>query len=95
MLRYRDAQQGRCGVSDRQQQARVTALWIMHGAACVKLLRAHGSEMHADNFEAALSELTEIVAHELGRQHLVEALDWAANQADQSGVEFDAIPIRH
>lgn len=83
------------GVGDRQQQARVTALWIMHGAACVKLLRAHGSGMHADNFEAALSELTEIVANELGREHLVEALDWAANQAFQNGVEFDPVPSRH
>lgn len=82
-------------MADREQQAKVTALWIMHGAACVKLLRARGRRAHADNFEAALSELTEIVAGELGRAQLVAALDWAANQVWQNGVEFDPVPTRH
>jgi hypothetical protein len=82
-------------MTDRDQQAKVTALWIMHGAACVKILRARGRRTHADNFEAALSELTEIVAGELGRAQLVAALDWAANQVGQNGVEFDPVPTRH
>ena len=79
----------------RDQQARATALWILHSAACAKLLRAHGRSYQADAFEAALSELTEIVAHELGRKRLSAALDWAADQTSQSGTEFDPIPTRH
>lgn len=65
---------------DREHDARVAALWILHGNACVKLLRAHGRAGHADSFAAALHEVAEIVAGEVGRDILSAAMDWASNQ---------------
>ena len=60
--------------------ARVAALWMLHGKACVKLLRAHGSNDHAGNMDAALSQMRDILAAELGADALAEALDWATEQ---------------
>lgn len=67
-------------MKDRQRDARVAALWILHGGACAKLLRAHGRDNHAENFEAALGQVAEIVADQVGRDTLTEAMDWASNQ---------------
>lgn len=67
-------------MSDREHDARVAALWILHGGACVKLLRAHGREGHAENFEAALRAVAEIVAGQVGRETLSAAMDWASDQ---------------
>ena len=67
-------------MKDRDHDARVAALWILHGGACAKLLRAHGRVGHADNFEAALSEVAEIVADRVGRDTLSAAMDWASDQ---------------
>ncbi len=82
-------------MSDREEVARVTALWILHSAACAKLLRSKGRNWQADAFEVALSELTEIMSGELGRKRLEAAMDWAATQASKSGAEYDPIPSRH
>ncbi|UCH73436.1 MAG: hypothetical protein JSU82_13955 [Rhodospirillales bacterium] len=60
--------------------ARMAALWILHGAACVKLLKSHGRLLHAENFEAALREFTDIIADEVGHDTLTEAMNWAAGQ---------------
>lgn len=68
--------------------ARMAALWIMHGTACIKLLRAHGRTLHADNFEAALREFVDIIADEVGRDTLTEAMDWAAGQISVYGDDF-------
>lgn len=68
--------------------ARMAALWIMHGTACIKLLRAHGRSLHADNFEAALREFVDIIADEVGRDTLTEAMDWAAGQVSVYGDDF-------
>ncbi len=65
---------------DRQHDARVAALWILHGGTCVKLLRAHGREGHAQSFAAALDEVAAIVADQVGRETLTEAMDWASDQ---------------
>jgi hypothetical protein len=65
---------------DREHDARVAALWILHGGSCVKLLRAHGRLGHADSFEAALNEVATIVADQVGRDTLSAAMDWASNQ---------------
>jgi hypothetical protein len=43
-------------VTGQDYNARMAALWILHGTACVKLLKAHGRMLHAENFEAALRE---------------------------------------
>ena len=60
--------------------ARVAALWMLHGKACVKLLQAHGRTDHAGNMDAALSQIRDILAAELGAEALAEALDWATEQ---------------
>ncbi|HLI13104.1 MAG TPA: hypothetical protein VKY65_16040 [Alphaproteobacteria bacterium] len=59
---------------------RVAALWLLHGESWVKLLRAHGRRRHAENFEAALGEVEEILANHLGRDTMSNALDWASDQ---------------
>jgi len=67
-------------MNDREHDARVAALWILHGGACAKLLRAHGRGGHAESFEAALGEVAAIVAGEVGEDTLTAAMDWASNQ---------------
>jgi len=69
--------------------ARMAALWIMHGTACVKLLKSNGRGMHAENFEAALREFVDIIADEVGRDNLSEAMDWAAMQVSVYGSDFE------
>lgn len=73
----------------QDHNARMAALWIMHGTACIKLLRAHGRTLHADNFEAALREFVDIIAAEVGRETLTDAMDWAAGQVSTYGDDFD------
>ena len=67
--------------------ARVAALSIAHGAALVKLLRAHGRDDHADNVEAALSEFVEIVSVEVGQPVLSQAMSRVSDEAwDYEGI---------
>jgi len=66
-------------MKDRENEARMAALWLIHGDACVKLLQAHGRAGHAENFAAALGQVAEIVADEVGRDTLSAAMDWASN----------------
>lgn len=70
----------------------MAALWILHGTACVKLLKAHGRLLHADNFEAALREYVDIIADEVGHDTLSEAMDWAAGQVSVYGGDLDGAP---
>ena len=70
---------------DRTQSAKLSALWILHGRACVRLLRAHGQEDHAVNFDAALDQITEILAADVGKQTLVDAMDWATDELWECG----------
>ena len=70
--------------------ARMAALWIMHGTACVKLLRANGRTLHAENFEAALREFVDIIAGEVGRDILTEAMDWASGQVSVYGNDLQS-----
>lgn len=65
---------------DQTYHARVAALSIAHGAALVKLLRAHGRDGHADNVEAALSEFVEIVTSEVGQPILTQAMSWVTDE---------------
>ncbi len=66
---------------DQTYHARVAALSMAHGAALVKLLRAHGQDVHAANVETALHDLDAIVAREVGRLALGEAMSWVANHS--------------
>ena len=76
-------------IGQEHNNARMAALWIMHGTACVKLLKAHGRGLHAENFEAALREFVDIIADEVGRDNLTEAMDWAAGQVSVYGNDFE------
>jgi hypothetical protein len=67
-------------VSDQIYNARVAAISMANGAALAKLLRAHGRMAHAENIEAALNEVAEIVSSEVGRRTLTEAMSWVSDQ---------------
>ena len=67
-------------VGDQSKSARVAALWMLHGTACVRLLEAHGRDSHAVNLNAALTELQGVLAAEFGPDTLRAALDWASAQ---------------
>lgn len=79
-------------MTGQDYNARMAALWILHGAACVKLLKCHGKALHAENFEAALREFTDIIADEVGHKTLTEAMDWAAGQVSVYSGGFDEPP---
>lgn len=79
----------------RTQSAKLIALWILHGLACARLLRAHGRIEQAHNFEAALDELKEILAGELGREQLTQAMDWASAELWKESAEGRLSVLRH
>ena len=62
------------------QTARITALWMVQGNSLAKLLRRHGRGDHADNLDAALSQVAEILSSEIGRDTLTQAMIWASEQ---------------
>jgi len=77
------------------QSAKLIALWIMHGMACARLLRELGRGEHALNFEAALEELKEIMAGEVGRDELSRAIEWASEELWESEVAAGCSRLRH
>jgi hypothetical protein len=73
-------------VTDPNETARMAALWMMHSAALSRLLRAHGRDDHADNLEAALGEVGNILTARIGETAFTDAMDWASAQLwDQQG----------
>lgn len=66
---------------DGTSQARVAAIWMVHGALLARLLRASGRDLHARNLEAALAEASDILAEEIGRARLSAAMDWVSERA--------------
>ena len=75
----RDVRRG-SAVTDRINQARIAAIWMVHGAALAKLLRANARARHARNLEAALEEAAAIIAEEVGKADLSAAMDWVTEQ---------------
>lgn len=74
-------------MTDPIRQARIAALWMVHGSALTRLLREHGRGDHADNLEAALGEVSDIVAGAIGRPALAHAMNWVSDQLwDQPGI---------
>lgn len=74
-------------MTDPIRQARVAALWMVHGSALSRLLRAHGRGDHADNLDAALCEVSDIVAGAIGEPVFAHAMDWVSDQLwDQPGI---------
>ena len=75
--------------------ARLAALWMVHGSALVRLLRAHGRNDHASNLNAALEEITEILGASVGRATLSEAMDWASDQIWNDAPDEGPPPLRN
>ena len=67
-------------LQDKTHQARITALSLAQCNSVITLLRAHGQTLHADGMEAALNMVVTIVAKELGRDTLSQAITWAADE---------------
>ena len=65
---------------DHTHHARVAALGMAHVSALAKLLRAHGRNGHADHLEAAVDEVVEIIAKEVGRSTLAQAMSWVTDE---------------
>ncbi len=65
---------------DKTYQARVAALSLSQCTTVVKLLRAHEQDVHAENMEAAINVVVSLVANELGRDTLAQAMSWASNE---------------
>lgn len=71
-------------------QARAAAFWMAHAACLARLLRAHGQELHAINLEAAMNEVAEIVARQVGRQTLAQAMGWASSRLEEADLPVPA-----
>lgn len=82
-------------MDERMQSAKLSALWLLHGRACAKLLRAHGEDKHAINFDAALDQIMQILAADVGKRQLVEAMDWATEELWDCGPAEHVGSIRH
>ncbi|MEM7224989.1 MAG: hypothetical protein AAF495_18570 [Pseudomonadota bacterium] len=67
-------------LQDKTHQARIAALSLAQCNSVVTLLRAHGQDGHADGMEAALNMVMTIVAEELGRDTLSQAIAWASDE---------------
>lgn len=67
-------------MAEESERARLAAASLAQGAAMANLLRAYGRGEHASQLEAALAELTDIIAEQVGREALSDALDWITDQ---------------
>jgi hypothetical protein len=68
---------------------------MANGAALAKLLRAHGHARHAENVEAALSEVASIVSTRVGRETLSEAMSWVSDRLWNCGDTSPAASPHH
>jgi len=82
-------------MDDTSDDARVAAIWVLHGNSCARLLRAHGRDRHAEQLEEAFAEVTEIVAATVGREALTRALDWAADEMWPAATTEPGSATRH
>lgn len=62
------------------KQIRVAALWLVHANSLGDMLRAYGRAGHAEHLDAALEEVSKIVAGEIGQEAWTDAMDWASNE---------------
>ena len=76
---------------ERCHQARVVALSVAHCSAMASLLRASRQDEHASNVEAAITVTLSLVANQVGRETMAEAIDWARNELD---VEIELPDLR-
>ncbi len=71
-------------MKDKAYQARVAALSIAQCTTVVNLLRARGQDAHANNVEAAMNVVVSLVANELGRETLAQAMSWVSDELGDS-----------
>lgn len=62
-------------MTDADFNARLAAVWLVHGQALARLLHKHGRTEHADDVERALKVFMETVSDEVGGDVLRAALD--------------------
>jgi hypothetical protein len=77
---------------ERTHQARVVALSLAQCTAMVNLLRSHHQDEHAENVEAAMSVIVNLVADTLGKDALAEAMDWVCEEIDD-GAELPELAL--
>lgn len=67
-------------MTDKTYEARVAALSLAQCTSVANLLRAHGQDGHADSMEAAMNVVVNLIADELGRDTLAEAMSWVSDE---------------
>jgi hypothetical protein len=82
-------------LKDKTHQARVAALSIAQCTTVVKLLRAHGQDVHAENVESALSAVMTIVSEALGRDTLDRAMNWVSDQTEGGSELAESVTALH
>jgi hypothetical protein len=80
---------------ERTHQARVVALSLAQCTAMVNLLRAHHQDEHAENIEAAMSVIVNLVSDTLGKDALAEAMDWVCEEIDDGAELPDLAFVTH
>ncbi len=80
-------------MQNKTYQARIAALSIAQSSTMVRLLRSYGQNAHAENIEAAINAVTDIVSAELGRHIMAEAMAWVADESWE-GDDLPAIATR-
>ncbi len=81
-------------MKDKAYQARVAALSIAQCTTAVNLLRAHAQDVHAENMEAAINVVVSLVAKELGRETLAQAMSWASGHNRSVASEWEEQHLR-
>ena len=82
-------------MKDKTYQARVAALSLSQCTTVVNLLRAHEQDVHAENMEAAINVVVSLVAKELGRETLAQAMSWASDELGGSAELSQLVTTPH
>jgi hypothetical protein len=80
---------------EKTHQARVVALSLAQCTAMVNLLRAHHQNDHAENIEAAMSVIVNLVSDTLGKDTLSQAMDWVCEEIDDGAELPDLAFVTH
>ncbi len=79
----------------RDRDARLAALSIGYGSACLQLLRAHGRSDEALQLSKVLESLQSIFASGIGEDRLAQALDWVSSEMWAIGSASGISRARH
>ncbi|MEM7169893.1 MAG: hypothetical protein AAF530_06960 [Pseudomonadota bacterium] len=79
-------------MTDNVYHARIAALSMAQCASVVTFLRSHGEQDHAASVDQAIERMTEILAAELGRDVLTQAMNWVSEQTWDQTNPPSAVP---